>query len=69
MTGASPTTLNSRVWLQGTTEPTTWQATTTDSTAGLQVAGAVALLVYLSSSSTSLPTTASFSAFAAQTTH
>ena len=69
VTGTSPTTLNSRVWLQGTTEPTTWQATATDSTAGLQLAGAIALLVYLSGSSTSLPTTASFSAFSAQTTH
>jgi hypothetical protein len=69
VTGTSPTTLNSRVWLQGAAEPTTWQVSTTDSTAGLQLAGAVALLVYLSGSSTSVPETASFTAFTAGATH
>ena len=68
-TGTSPTTLNSRVWLQGAAEPTTWQVSTTDSTAALQLAGAVALLVYLSGSSTSVPETASFTAFTAGATH
>ena len=69
VTGTSPTTLNSRVWLQGATEPTTWQVSTTNSTAGLQLAGAVALLVYLSGSSTTVPEAASFTAFAAGATH
>ena len=69
VTGTSPTTLNSRVWLQGAVEPTTWQVSTTDSTAGLQLAGAVALLVYVSGSSTTVPETASFTAFAAGATH
>ena len=68
-TGTSPTTLNARVWLQGAVEPTTWQVSTTDSTAGLQLAGAVALLVYLSGSSTSAPEMASFTAFTAGATH
>ena len=52
VTGTSPTTLRSMAWLQGTTQPTTWQATTTDNTSGQQVAGAVELLVYLSGSAT-----------------
>ena len=33
--GASPTTLNLKVWKAGTTEPSAWQRTATDSTAGL----------------------------------
>jgi PKD repeat protein len=69
VTGTSPTTLNSRVWLRGAVEPTTWQVSATDSTAGLQLAGAVALLVYVSGSSTTVPETASFTAFAAGATH
>jgi hypothetical protein len=69
VTGVSPTTLNSMVWVDGTTQPTTWQATATDSTASLQVAGAVGLLAYLSSSSTNPPETAAFSTFWAGPTH
>jgi hypothetical protein len=57
------------VWLQGATEPTTWQVSATNSAAGLQLAGAVALLVYLSGSSRTVPKAASFTAFAAGATH
>jgi PKD repeat protein len=63
VTGTSPTTLNSMVWLQGTTQPVAWQATATDSTAGLQVAGGVALVAYVSGSATNLPENASFSSY------
>jgi PKD repeat protein len=69
VTGTSPTTLNSMVWANGTTQPTTWQATTTDSTSILQVAGAVGLLVYLSGSATNAPETASFNNYWAGPTH
>jgi PKD repeat protein len=55
VTGTSPTTVQARVWAAGTPEPTTWAATRTDSTAGLQVPGAVALNLYLSSSTTNAP--------------
>ena len=55
VTGTSPTTLSSMVWANGTTQPATWQATTTDSTSILQVAGAVGLLAYLSGSATNAP--------------
>ena len=63
VTGTSPTTLNSMVWLQGTTQPATWQATSTDNTAALQVAGGVALLAYLSGSATNLPENVFFSSY------
>jgi rhamnogalacturonyl hydrolase YesR len=65
VTGTSPTTLRSMIWLRGTTQPTTSQLTTTDNTSGLQSAGAVALLAYLSGSVTNAPITSSFSAFSA----
>ena len=50
--GASPTTLRIKVWVAGSTEPTTWQQTVTDSTAGLQEAGAVGFIAFTSSSAT-----------------
>jgi len=52
--GTSPTTLRAKVWKVGTTEPSTWQVTTTDSTAALQAAGSIGLYSYLSR--TGLPT-------------
>jgi Glycosyl Hydrolase Family 88 len=48
-TGASPTTVRVRVWKPGTTEPTAWHVSVSDSTAGLQVAGGVGVWAYLSS--------------------
>jgi PKD repeat protein len=58
-TGANPTTLRAKVWKAGQAEPATWQATVTDSTAGLQDAGAVGVVGYLSSASTVTPVTVS----------
>ena len=43
MTGASPTTIRIRAWVDGTTEPTTWTYTGTDSVAALQAPGGVGL--------------------------
>ena len=54
-TGTSPTTIRAKVWERGTAEPAAWQVSATDSTAGLQAAGGVGLLAYLSSSSTNAP--------------
>lgn len=51
-TGASPTTVQMKVWPAGSPEPAAWQRTATDSTAGLQEAGAVGLVTYLSGSAT-----------------
>lgn len=55
--GASPTTVRGKVWKVGTPEPTTWLRSVTDSTAGLQTAGAVAISPYLSSTATNAPVT------------
>lgn len=52
VTGAAPTTLRIKVWATGTTEPSTWQQTLTDSTIGLQEAGAVGFVAFTSSSAT-----------------
>ncbi|MEO7016865.1 MAG: PKD domain-containing protein, partial [Leifsonia sp.] len=59
--GTSPTTIRARVWKVGTTEPTTWQLSATDSTAALQVAGSVGLRAYLSGTATDVPLTTKFS--------
>jgi PKD repeat protein len=54
-TGTAPTTIRARVWVHGTTEPTTWQTSATDSTSGLQEAGAVGVVAYVSGSATATP--------------
>jgi hypothetical protein len=41
--GGGPTTIRARAWEQGTAEPTSWKATATDATAGLQQAGSVGI--------------------------
>jgi PKD repeat protein len=58
--GSGTTTLSSKVWKVGTTEPADWQITRTDTTAGLQSAGGVGLAAYLSGSSTQAPALAIF---------
>lgn len=58
--GASPTTMNLKVWKAGTAEPAAWQRTATDSTAGLQTTGGIGVRTYLSSTSTNAPVTVSF---------
>jgi hypothetical protein len=57
VTGTAPTTVRWKVWRAGTTEPTAWSLTTTDSTAALQTAGHVGFQSYLSSSATAVPLT------------
>jgi len=64
-TGTSPTTLRLKVWPAGSPEPAQWQHTTTDSTAGLQTAGAIGLRTYLSGSATNTPVTLSVDDFKA----
>jgi PKD repeat protein len=65
--GTSPTTLRAKVWKSGTTEPTTWTRTATDSTAGFQTAGAVGMYYYLSSSATNSPVVMSTDGFRVRT--
>ncbi len=50
VTGSYATSLRARAWVDGQSEPTTWSVQVTDSTAALQVAGAVGLRAYQSSS-------------------
>jgi PKD repeat protein len=61
VTGTSPTTVKVKAWLAGTTEPAPWNLTATDSTAGLQVPGGVALQGYVSASSSAGTTSVSVS--------
>jgi hypothetical protein len=56
-TSPTTTTIQAKVWKTGGTEPTAWQRTTTDSTAGLQAAGHVAFGSYVSSAATNGPVT------------
>jgi len=58
--GASPTTVNAKVWASTQPEPASWQATASDSASGLQSAGSVGLRAYLSASATTTPVTVSF---------
>ncbi len=58
--GTNPTTLRARAWPAGATEPTTWQATATDTTAALQNPGSLRLSTYLSSSATNGPITVTY---------
>ncbi len=60
VTGTSPTTVRAKVWKTSQTEPSAWQLTTSDSTAGLQTAGGIALVSYLTSTVTNLPVTFRF---------
>jgi PKD repeat protein len=65
VTGTSPTTLKVKVWPSTSAQPSAWTLTATDTSAGLQVAGAVGLTTYLSGSTTNAPTTVKFSNFTA----
>ncbi|KGM08670.1 hypothetical protein N868_06920, partial [Cellulomonas carbonis T26] len=56
--GTSPTTLRAKAWKAGSSEPSSWQVSATDSTAALQQSGAVGIASYLSSSATNAPVTA-----------
>lgn len=58
--GTGTTTIQAKLWRTATTEPTTWQATGTDTTAALQVPGAVGLFTYMSGSSTNFPVSVKF---------
>ncbi|HEY1741431.1 MAG TPA: PKD domain-containing protein, partial [Acidimicrobiia bacterium] len=47
VSGTNPTTLQAKAWVAGTTEPSTWTLTATDSEPTLQVAGNPGLRTYL----------------------
>lgn len=58
VTGTAPTTLRLKVWRDGSTEPSAWFLSGSDSTAALQAPGYVGLQPYLSSSANNAPVTA-----------
>ena len=60
VTGTSPTTLRAKLWKDGSSEPSGWTVSTTDSSASLQSAGYLALAAYLSGTATNAPQVASF---------
>ncbi|MDM7855569.1 PKD domain-containing protein [Cellulomonas alba] len=53
--GTSPTTVRAKAWRTGSTEPTSWQVSTTSSTSGLQAKGTVGVSAYLSGNVTNAP--------------
>ncbi|WP_062005562.1 PKD domain-containing protein [Arthrobacter alpinus] len=67
-TGTSPTTIQTKAWKVGTTEPANWQLTTTDTTATLQKAGSLGLFSYLSQTGTPTPIPVTFDDLWAGTT-
>ncbi len=67
VTGASPTTLRAKAWPVGGTEPSLWQVSVTDATAGLQSAGSVGVESYISASATNAPVGVSYDDFRAVT--
>ena len=60
MFGTGTTTIRSKIWAQGTTEPAAWQLTTTDTTAALQAAGYTGMTTYAGSGMSNLPYTVTF---------
>ncbi len=68
VTGTSPTTISAKVWDEAGTEPADWQATVTDTTAGMQAAGGVGFGAYLSGTATNAPIVLTVDDFAAVNT-
>jgi hypothetical protein len=64
VSGFNPTTIRVRAWADGTTEPSTWQYTASNSIAALQAAGGLGLEAYLSSATTNAPVLVSFDDYA-----
>ena len=53
--GTGTTTIRSKIWAQGTTEPAAWQLTTTDTTAALQAAGYTGMTTYAGGGLSNVP--------------
>ena len=57
ITGSSPATLRAKTWPSGTTEPSGWFVTATDSTASLAQAGDIGLGAFLPNNTSNAPVT------------
>jgi hypothetical protein len=64
--GAAPTTVRARGWLAAASEPSSWAVTASDNSAGLQTAGAPAIMSYLSGSTTNGPITTAITGLTAE---
>ncbi len=60
ISGTAPTTVQAHIWPDGTTEPTDWPLTTSDSTTALQQPGATGLWAYTAANTTNPPTTITY---------
>jgi PKD repeat protein len=58
--GTGSTSLKAKVWKVGTSEPSTWNLSSTDSSSSLQAAGGISVVSFLSASSTTFPSSVSF---------
>ena len=61
--GTGPTNLKAKVWKSTAAEPDSWTTTVSDSTSGLQAAGAAGLYSFLSGSATNAPVVISYDQF------
>ena len=62
--GSGSTSLQAKLWKVATPEPAAWTIATTGTASGLQSAGAVGLVGYVSSTATNGPTTVTVKDFA-----
>jgi hypothetical protein len=60
VSGAAPTTLRAKIWLDGQAEPSSWLLQATDSTSALQTSGHVGLAAISSSTMTNTPVVVRF---------
>ena len=60
VTGANPTTIKMKLWVDGQAEPADWQYTATDSAAANQGSGWVGFRTYISASATNGPVAVSY---------
>ena len=63
--GSSPTTVQARVWVVGSAEPSTWTVSATDATAAMQAPGAVGIRTYTGGGVTNGPLMTTFDDFVA----
>ena len=66
VTGSNPTTITIRAWADGSSEPTDWVSTATDSTPVLQGAGTVGVRAYLAAKTPNAPVVVSVDDFVAK---
>jgi PKD repeat protein len=68
VSGAAPSLVRARVWRTGQAEPAGWQVSASDASAGLQSAGSVGTVWYLSGATTNAPLKGTLTTFTAQPT-